>query len=308
VAAGLTSLALAGAGTVLARLDVAFGAERSQTTADTLGPFRSACLDLDAPVSQLAALLTATGPGVRGVLQTMASSPEVTLRWCGLRGLAALRDPAVVPAVRAAWRDHRAEAWRIARWAAYAAGGPDAASATFAPLVEDLGDPALAVAAGGDGARLLGDIDHPLARDRLMTELERPTSDAQLDAVIHALARQGEPRARARLAAIGTEAVATRSGNTTHEQARRMGAVAFYQLSLSADTLSEGVAMLRQLAQLDQEDTAAWAVQTLCERAVRRPAVAAEVDGQRRALAAELERLGLRWDHLTRGAFPCQRP
>lgn len=155
--------------------------------------------------------------------------------------------------------------------------------------------------------RQLGETDDEAARERLLRELDGPASDATLDAAIHALGRQGETRARARIAAIGAEAVATRSGNTTHEQARRMSAVAFYQLTLTADTLGDGLAMLRQLAQRDQEDTAAWAVQTLCERAVRRPADAARLDGQRRTLAAELERLGVRWDHLTRGAFPCSR-
>lgn len=302
VAATLAVAAITGA---IAGLGAAVAT--AQDSPGVLERLRTTCTDVETPVSALAALLAGTGPGTRGTLMTMASSPDRTLRWCGLRGLAALRDAAVVPAVRAAWRDDRDEAWRIARWAAFAAGGPDpAASATFAPLVEDLGDATLA-AAGDDGLRLLGEIDTATARARLARVLDAPPSDAALDAAIHALARQGEVRVRSRVAAIGSDAVATRSGNTTYEQARRMGAVAFYQLALGPDTLADGLAMLRQLAQRDQEDTAAWAVQTLCERAVRRPAEAEVTDRTRQAVVAEFARVGVRWDHLSRGMFPCRR-
>jgi hypothetical protein len=221
-----------------------------------------------------------------------------------------VRDPRAAPPLLTATRAPALEdlTFRLVRWAAFLAGGPDAAlGRALLPLVAALDDTGFRAAAGDDALRLLGEIDDDAARDRLMQELERPSSDAGLDAAIHALARQGEPRARARVATIGQDAVATRSGNTTHEQARRMGAVAFYQLTLGPDTVGDGTAMLRQLGQPDQEDTAAWAVQTLCERAVRRPHERDAADRQRQAVATELERLGVGWTHLSRGAFACQR-
>ena len=145
--------------------------------------------------------------------------------------LAALKNPA--------FRD---DAYRFARWAAYVAGGPDGdLGAAFAPVVGLLADAALWTAAGDDAVRLLGEIDHPSARDRLVAELERPQKDTTLDAIIHALARQGEPRPRTRVVALGQEAVAARSGNLTYEQASRIGAVAFYLLALDSGSRAEGL-------------------------------------------------------------------
>ena len=98
----------------------------------------------------------------------------------------------------------------------------------------------LSAAAGDDAIRLLGAIDHPAARDRLVAEFTRPQPDTTLDALIHALARQGEPRVRERVVALGQEAVATRSGNLTYEQASRIGVVAFYLLALAPATIPTG--------------------------------------------------------------------
>jgi hypothetical protein len=119
------------------------------------------------------------------------------------------------------------------------------------------------------------------------------------------LARQGEPRTREPASALGLEAVAARSGNLTYEQASRIGAVAFYLFALGPDTMSDGLQMLRHLAPGDQEDAAAWAVQTWCERATRRPSERDGAHRTRAALVAEFARLGVRWSHLARGAFTC---
>jgi hypothetical protein len=266
------------------------------------------CASVEQSRADAALALSPGGEETRAELLRLAASGDTADALCGIAGLAALRDAGALPAVRAALGRPalRDDAFRVARFAAYLAGGPDPdRGAAFLPLVEAFEDPATWTAAGLDAAGLLGVIDHPRARARLVLELDRPMTDAALDAVIVALSRQGEPRVQARVSALGEEAVATRSGNTTYEQARRMGAVAFYLMALGPDTMSDGLAMLRQLALADQEDTAAWAVQTWCERATRRPAEQASADRARLALADELGRMNVRWKHLRRGMFPC---
>lgn len=269
------------------------------------------CASVEGSRADAALTLAPAGQEGRVALLRLAASSDTADSRCGIAGLAALRDVRVISAVRdalgrPAMRD---DAFRVARWAAYLAGGPDPdRGAAFLPLVEALEDPASWTAAGLDAPGLLGEIDHPRARARLVLELGRPQPDAALDAVIVALARQGEPSVRARVSALGQEAVATRSGNTTYEQARRMGAVAFYLLALGPDTMADGLAMLRQLALADQEDTAAWAAQTWCERAARRPAERAAAERAHLALADELDRMNLRWNHLRRGMFACMAP
>jgi hypothetical protein len=289
---------------LLAGMAISAGAW-SQADAD----LRALCAGPELTPTVFASRVEALGDAGRGAAVTLATSTAPADVLCGVSALAALRDSRAVPPLLAAASASafRTDAFRVMRWAAYLAGGPDPTTGrALLPLIAALDDAAVRTAAGDDALRLLGEIDDDAARNRLMQELERPSSDAGLDATIHALARQGEPRARARVAALGQDAVATRSGNTTHEQARRMGAVAFYQLTLGPDTLVDGLAMLRQLAQRDQEDTAAWAVQTLCERAVRRPTERDAADRQRQAVATELERLGIAWSHLTRGMFACR--
>jgi hypothetical protein len=279
---------------------------RRQTSAD----LRALCSSPEQPPAAFASRVQTLGDEGRNAALTLATSAAPDEAMCGVAALSALRDPRAVPPLLAATRAaaFKDQTFRLVRWAAFLAGGPDATlGRALLPLVAALDDAAFRSAAGDDGVRLLGEIDDDAARDRLMMEFDRPGSDAGLDAAIHALARQGEPRARDKVAAVGRDAVATRSGNTTHEQARRMGAVAFYQLALGPNTVGDGLAMLRQLAQRDQEDTAAWAVQTLCERAVRRPADRDAADRQRQAVATELERVGVAWAHLTRGAFACTR-
>ena len=160
-------------------------------------------------------------------------------------------------------------------------------------------------AAGADAIRLLGEIDHPAARDRLAREVAQPLPDATLDALIHALARQGEPRVHARVVALGQEGVAARSGNLTYEQASRIGSASFYLLALGPETRAAGLEMLRQMAPGDQADTAAWTAQTWCERAVRRPADRATATAQHERLAAEFDGMNIRWRELVRGSFRC---
>ena len=160
-------------------------------------------------------------------------------------------------------------------------------------------------AAGDDAVRLLGEIDHPGARARMIAEFGRPQPDATLDALIHALARQGEPSVHARVVSLGQEAVASRSGNLTYEQARRIAAVSFYLLARGPDTRPAGLEMLRHLTPADQADTAAWAVQTWCQRAARRPAERAPAEQASATLAAEFDAMNIRWRELARGAFAC---
>jgi len=217
---------------------------------------------------------------------------------CGIAGLAALGDPrGAGPIVAAlenpAWRDM---AYQVARWAAVLAGGFDPAlGPVMAPVLDALDDPAIVRAAGNDAIWLLGEIDHERARDRLLGLLDQPQDDAALDAVVHALARQGDSRARARIASLGDEAARAKSGNATPEQARRLGEVAFYQLALGADSLEDGLATLRTVALRDQQDAAAWAVHTLCARARRRPAEQASIEADRARLVSALEQAGVSW-------------
>jgi hypothetical protein len=266
------------------------------------------CASVDQPAAEAARVLEPLGEAGRAALLRLARSAQADEAACGVAGLAALRDRRVVAPVRAALVNPglRDEAYRFARWAAYVAGGPAAdLGAAFLPLVEALADPASWAAAGTDAVRLLGEIDHPAARDRLVAELGRPHPGATVDALIHALARQGEVRARERASALGLEAVAARSGNLTYEQASRIGAVTFYLFALGPDTMADGLQMLRHLAPGDQEDAAAWAVQTWCERATRRPSDRDGALRARAALVAEFARLDVRWSHLVRGAFTC---
>lgn len=284
----------------------AVSARAAQPASEPLGPARSACLDIDTPLPRLAALLDGTGPGTRGALRQMAWSAEVATRWCGLRGLAALRDETLPAAVLDAWRWRRDDAWLPARWAAFAAGGPDpAASATFQPLVAALADPALAAAAGDEGVRLLGEVDTAAARDALSTLVARDDAPATVDAAMLALARQGDPRARGRVTALGQTVVNGLGGNAMFEEARRIHAAAVYLMALGNDGRDAGLAMLTRLSPADQADAAAWAVQTLCERAVRRPADRAAAMNARAALIEALGSRGIRWDAVTRGTFVC---
>ena len=251
------------------------------------------------------------GDAARDALRGLVSSRDRADVLCGLAGLAALRDEAAVPPLLAAMRDNAFvdDRYRLARWAAFIAGGPDAsAGRRLAPLL-DLFDDALVWRTTGDDAILfLGELDDPRARDRLLAELARPGSEAGLDAAIHALARQAEPRARDRIAAIGQETLQSHAGNATFEQARRLGAVAFYQLTLGPDTLAAGLDILARLAPATREDTAAWATATLCQQAVRRPDARAALATHHRTLTQALTAAGVRWDHLGRGAFPCVPP
>lgn len=292
--AGATAVAAGGAGSV------------AQPVADALGAVRGACVNLDTPLPRLALLLESAGPGARGALREMATSTDVPTRWCGLRGLAALRDEALPVAVLEAWRWRREDAYLPARWAAHAAGGPDAAaSATFQPLVVALADTALAAAAGDDGVRLLGEIDTSDARDALIAVVARDDAPATVDAAIQALARQGDARARTRVSALGQTVVNGLGGNAMFEEARRIHAASVYLMALGADTRDAGLAMLTRLSPADQADAAAWGVQTLCERAVRRPADRAALTAARTALIDALSARGIRWDSVTRGTFPC---
>lgn len=212
--------------------------------------------------------------------------------------------PLLVDAIAAAPAD--ADVWRLVRWAAFVAGGPDPAlGAPFGALIATLQTPAASAAAGDDALRLLGELDTPAAREHLVATLDRPLADGAIDAAIHALARQLEPAPRARVSAFGAEVAANLGGNATYEQARRLGAAAFYLLVLGPDTEREGLALLARLSPQDQADTAAWAMQTLCEQAVRRPAQRVAATARRDALAAVFAATGIGWQSLVRGAFPC---
>lgn len=272
-------------------------------------PSRAAlCGSVDQPRAEAALTLAPLGEAGRAALLQLAQSTAVADAACGVAGLAALRDRRVVAPLDAALTNPawRGDAYRFARWAAFAAGGPETdLGAAFLPVVHALADPAAWTAAGDDAIRLLGKIDAPAARDRLLAEFTRPQSDATLDALIDALGEQGDPRAHDRVAILGRDAVGARSGNLTYEQARRIGAVAAYLLAIGPGTWSEGQELLRQLAPRDQEDVAARVVQTWCERAARRPAEREAAEAARASLIAEFEREGLRWSHLVRGSFPC---
>lgn len=264
------------------------------------------CGTLADPPAALAARAAALTAADRDRAAAMAAGTGADVL-CGLAVLAAVRDPRVAPAMAAAAERPalRDDLYRIARWAAFAAGGPDASlGEAFLPLTAALDPPPLRAAAGDDGTRLLGEIDHASARERLRARLDGP-SDAEIDAAIHALARQGDATARARVLALGREVAGALSTNPTYEQARRTSAAAFYLLALDAASLADGLALLRVLSPSDQADTAAWAVQTVCERAIRRPATRATLEAHRAALVAAVDSLGLPWRTLTRGAFPC---
>ena len=266
------------------------------------------CATVDRPAAEAARALEPLGDAGRTALVALAGASSKDDLACGVAGLAALRDRRVVAPVQRALSTpaYRDDAYRFARWAAYVAGGPEAdLGPAFVPLLSILGDAAVLKAAGDDAIRLLGEIDNPAARSQLVSEFERPQPDATLDALIHALARQGERQPNERIAALGGEALASHAGNATYEQARRIGAVSFYLLSTGAETQAAGVDLLRKLAPADQADTAAWAVQTWCQRAVRRPAENASADQRAAALAAEFDGMNIRWRELARGAFAC---
>lgn len=264
------------------------------------------CGALADPPAALAARAAALTAADRDRAAAMASGTGADLL-CGLAVLAAVRDPRVarLMATAAPRPELHDDVYRIARWAAFVAGGPDASlGEAFLPLAAALDAPTLRAAAGDDGLRLLGEIDHAEARAPLRARLDGQ-ADAEIDGAIHALARQGDGAVRARVLAFGKEVAATLSTNPTYEQARRMSAAAFYLLALDAAGIADGLALLRYLSPSDQADTAAWAVQTVCERAVRRPAERAALGSHRTTLVTAVDGLGLPWRPLTRGVFPC---
>lgn len=268
------------------------------------------CAAVDLPPRDLAARVDSLGQAGRAALLELAAGSSADAR-CGLAGLAAVRDARVVPllarAIAAAPAD--TDVWRLVRWAAFVAGGPDAAlAAPFGPLLAALDAPAARAAAGDDRLRLLGELDQAEARDRLVAALDEPMADGAIDAAIHALARQREPRARTRVAALGAEMANGLATNATYEQARRLGAVAFYLLVLAPETQREGFAHLARLSPRDQEDTVAWAAQTLCEHGVRHPDSRDASLAVRRTVVSGAAAAGVAWDHLPRGAFACTTP
>ena len=290
-------------GTALAGLGVLLvGAQQGTPPRDLL------CAAVDQPPAEAARALEPLGDAGRVALLRLAGASQIADAACGVAGLAALRDRRVVAPVAAALANPalQGDAYRLARWAAYVAGGPETdLGPAFLPLVDALADPAAWTATGDDAIRLLGQVDHPAARDRLVAEFARPQTGTALDALIHALGRQGEARIHARASTLGQEAVAARSGNLTYEQASRIGAVAFYLLALGPDTMGAGLQLLRQLTPRDQEDTAAWAAQAWCERATRRPAERAAAARMRAALVTEFDGMNIRWSELVRGSFTC---
>lgn len=268
----------------------------------------SLCASMDRPPGDVARRLEPLGEAARTALLGLAQSAVTAEALCGVVGLTALGDVRVIPHMVAVLRNpaFRQETYRVARSAAYLAGGPDPdRGAAMVPVIEALLDAGVRDAAGDDALWLLGEVDHPSARRQLLMELNGASSDATLDAVVHALARQGDPGAQPRIASLGVEAVRAKSGNATPEQARRLGAVAFYQLALGPGTLADGLATLGTLALRDQADAASWAVHTLCARAVRRPMARAAIDAHRQVLVDALDRQGLSWSSV-KGPFGCQ--
>jgi hypothetical protein len=269
------------------------------------------CGSLDRSPSEMVRVLTPLGENGRRALTVLLDAEDRALRLCGAAGLSALGDRRAIPYLVRLLRDSavRQDAWRVARWAAHLAGGadPDLGPSMLA-LVDVLDDGATRAATGDDGIALLGEIDADLARDRLVSALDDAITggapDATLDAIVHALARQGEPRTRQRIAALGVDAERSKSGNATPEQARRLGAVAFYQLALAPDAVADGLATLGAIAARDQAAAAAWAVETLCARAVRRPADRAAATAHRSALVDELTRRGVAFG-AAKGPFGC---
>jgi hypothetical protein len=267
------------------------------------------CGSLQRPLAEQARVLEPLGEPARTALVSLAESPVTGEALCGLAGLSALGDRRVIPLLAAALRNEvfREEAYRLARWAAFVAAGPDRdLGEAMLPVVDALGVGSVRDAAGDDAIWLLGEVDHAVARERLVAELDRARNEATLDAVVHALARQGEPRVRERITALGADALRGRSGNATPEQARRLGAVAFYQLALAPEAMTDGLAMLGAIALRDQEAAAAWAVHTLCARAVRRPSAQAAIEAHRQALVEELRRRDVAWAGVT-GRIGCDR-
>lgn len=274
----------------------------------SLSPANAPLCAPDLPMSEVAARAAAADAPSADTRRAWAGGDDRAARRCGLRALAATRDRALIPALETALRrpDARDDAWMLARWAAWAAGGPDgSASAAFAPLVDVLADPAIGEAADDDGVRLLGEIAAPAALTRLraLAALDRP--DHRVDAAIHGLARQGDATMRERIATLGHAEADGLVTNATYEQARRIGAAAFYLLALGVDTRDDGLRLLTRLAPSDQSDAGAWAVQTLCERAVRRPAEAAAATAARTALIEALDARALAWRPQSRGTFTC---
>lgn len=272
-------------------------AASGQSPAST--PARAALCTLEEiPLADRARQLEPLGEAGRKALITLAESASRDELLCGLAGLTALGDRRAIAPLAAALRNPalRGDTYQLARWAAWLAAGPapDLGPAMLT-VIEAVSDQETWDAAGNDAIWFMGEVDHPAARDRLLIELRLPLNAETLDAVIHGLARQGEPRALEAVTAMGVEALRSKSGNATPEQARRLGAVAFYQLALSPESLADGLATLATVAARDQEAAAAWAVHTLCARAVRRPARRSAIDAQRRDLVDALGTRGIAW-------------
>ena len=289
---------------VIAALSAAPGAAAAQDARALV------CSAVDDTPREIATRVESLGAAGRTALLGLAAGPPADAR-CGLAGLAAVRDARVVPllarAISAAPADP--DVWRLVRWAAFVAGGPDATlAAPFVPLLAVLDAPAARGAAGDDRLRLLGELDRAEARDRLVAALDEPLSEATLDAAIHALARQRDPRVRERVATLGAEMASGLATNATYEQARRLGAVAFYLLVLAPETQRDGFAHLARLSPGDREGTVAWAAQTLCEYGVRHPDSRAATLALRSAVVRSAAAAGVAWDHLPRGAFACTAP
>jgi hypothetical protein len=267
----------------------------------------SLCGSLERSPVLLAQQLAPLGEAGRTALLALASSSTRAEVLCGIAGLAALGDTRAVPHIIRSLQSvtTRDDARAIVRWAAVLAGTADpAASAAMTPVLAALDEPDARQAAGDEVIGLLGEVDAPDARDRLLRMLGEPLADTTLDAVIHAVARQRDARAAGRIGALGDEALGAKSGNATPEQARRLAEVAFFQLAVDVASVPQGLVTLETIALRDREWAASWAVHTLCAAAVRRPAERPIIDAHRAELVAALDERGIAW-HAPRGVLVC---
>lgn len=228
---------------------------------------------------------------------------------CGVGGLV-VTDSARAPEVLLASLGSpgfRGRVTRLLSWATQYAARPDPNRGTaMLPVLDAVLAPERWASTGLDGVRFLGSVDQPRAREALLRELEKSGDAERIDTVVAALAQQGEAGAKDRVEPLLRTAVARGTVGLSSAEIRRLNASLYYFLAGGSELIEHGAKALGAVPAAFRVAPSFMALQTLCERATRRPDQKATIFEHRRILVATLDDLDVSWrGRAPQGNFPC---
>lgn len=249
------------------------------------------------------------GPRSERTLVRLSHSTDVHEADCGVGGLV-VTDSARAPEVLLASLGSpgfRGRVTRLLSWATQYAARPDPNRGTaMLPMLDAVLAPERWASTGLDGVRFLGSVDQPRAREALLRELEKPGDAERIDTVVAALAQQGEAGAKDRVEPLLRTAVARGTVGLSSAETRRLNASLYYFLAGGSELIEHGARALGAVPAAFRLAPSFMALQTLCERATRRPSQKTAIFEHRKTLVATLDDLDVRWrGRAPQGNFPC---